>query len=360
MLKTSCLKWNAKIKCQGRVRKNRNPGPHEVRAKLPPGSQAWHSCLEPEEGGRTGKLCPALGDPLGQPWNPSMHLTWKTVCVLSESVGTGNRFSTVKWKGQGDLGNPEYHVFPGACLTDGRSVDPSSSEPFWATRSASHWSRTGVRAPGTLSLADALRAWRPLDLVTQVSWEPVTRGPTLPNFFTGWTLESRAYLQACARMHADTDTHTHTPRLEPWILYLPFFTVKCLVKNRHFHLPPSPLLEIQPLLLTPGAPLWSPAAAWVIQWVGTRCGLWGPRPPSFLWLCSSLLLSRDLCSPDPAVNARCHSAHPPAPSPRDPRHLSCSPTSAPPSSPALGSLSLSHERCLPTLSARRCVPGGPC
>ena len=211
MLKTSCLKWNAKIKCQGRVRKNRNPGPHEVRAKLPPGSQAWRSCLEPEEGGRTGKLCPALGDPLGQPWNPSMHLTWKTVCVLSESVGTGNRFSTVKWKGQGDLGNPEYHVFPGACLTDGRSVDPSSSEPFWATRSASHWNRTGVRAPGTLSLADALRAWWPLDLVTQVSWEPVTRGPTLPNFFTGWTLESRAYLQACARMHADTDTHTHTP-----------------------------------------------------------------------------------------------------------------------------------------------------
>jgi len=88
------------------------------------------------------------------------------VCVFSESMGTGNGFSAVKWKSQGDLGNPEYHLFLEACLTDGRAMDLNGSEPFRATWSASNRSKTGVPAPGALLLADALCTWRPLGLAT--------------------------------------------------------------------------------------------------------------------------------------------------------------------------------------------------
>ena len=225
-------------------------GPSEA-----PTRQPGLALLPGAGGGRKagkGWLCPTLGDPLGWTWNPSMCLTWKTVCVLSENVGTGNRFSTVRWKGQGDLGNPEYHVFPGAGLTDGRSAGPSGSEPFWATRSASHRSRAGVRAPGALSLADALRAWRPLDLVTQVSWEPVTRGPTLPNFFTGWTLESRAYLQACARVHAcariRAHTHTHTQPICVHACTHTHSPSACTHTHAHTHSPSGALNPVSPFL----------------------------------------------------------------------------------------------------------------
>ena len=48
----------------------------------------------------------------------------------SEADTLENGFSAVKWKGQAHLGNPEYHLFLEACLTDGRSVDLSGSEPF--------------------------------------------------------------------------------------------------------------------------------------------------------------------------------------------------------------------------------------
>ena len=62
---------------------------------------------------------------------------------------------------------------------------------------------------------------------------------------------TRAHTHTHMHTHTCTHTHTHAHHLEPGTLYLPFFTVKYLVKSRHFHLPPSPLLEIQLLLLTP-------------------------------------------------------------------------------------------------------------
>ena len=64
----------------------------------------------------------------------------------------------------------------------------------------------------------------------------------------------RAHTRMCTHMHARMHMHAHAHHLEPGTLYLPFFTVKYLVKSRHFHLPPSPLLEIQLLLLTPRNP----------------------------------------------------------------------------------------------------------
>lgn len=58
-------------------------------------------------------------------------------------------------------------------------------------------------------------------------------------------------------------------------------------------------------------------------------------------------MHHDLCAPDPAVNAGVIQVTPQA---QDPRHLSCSPASVPPSSLALGFLSLARERRSLTLS----------
>ena len=428
MLKTSCLKWNAKIKCQGRVRKSRNPGSHEVWEKLPPGSQAWHSCLEPEEGGRPGKddSVPHMVTLLDGHGISPVCSTWKIAWVFSESTGAGNGFSAVKWKGQAHLGNPEYHLFLEACLTDGRSVDLSGSEPFWATWSASNRSKTGVPALGALLLADALCAWRPLGLAThgwpESKWrsgahpsqllhrlnakeqvlicEPVhacmhththtcvhahthrhkhMRMHTHAHAHTHAHMHAHAHTRSHARAHTCASTHVHMHTCTHTYVHtharthahartctsfgarhsvFPFLHSQIFGKKQTFSsasissprnpaAPPDPQEPPSGPRPHPGSPSeWALAMAFGVHNL--------PLSYSFARPCFCVVTF----VPQPCCWCRCQSGHPPIP--QDPRHLSCSPPSAPPSSLALGSLSLARERRLLTLSCSVMCTRSPC